>query len=332
MLLIDGVKYTLWNPPSEDEFESAVKEHVNEIFGEQCIYLDKKQKLKSLSGIGSIPDGLAIILGAQPELHIVEYELSNHDVYGHVVSQISKFINGLLNSSTRQKIARIIYDEISGDQLLKVRVEQALHSSEIFKFSTELLERKPILTIIIENETDELKEALKPFSYQNIKDMKIVEFQTFIREGVGLAVHAHSFKPVYVYPPQIPAKSEEINPPNGTQSQIDEIDNLLKTASQEIEGLFWNLRDRIVEFGHVAEVFGKGYVDYRKKTTFTNITIQSNRISVLIKMGEQPIDDPKNITTKINYYSKLNRRFYLNPGGDLDYAIHLIKQAYDYTT
>jgi hypothetical protein len=197
VLLIDGVKYDLWNPSNEDEFEREVKEHITEIFGEQCIYLDKKQKLKSLSGIGSIPDGLAIILGTQPELYIVEYELSNHDVYEHVVSQVSRFINGLLNSSTRQKIARIIYDEISVDPLLKIKVEQTLHSSEIFKFSTELLERKPILTIVIENKTEELSEALKPFSYQNIKAMKVVEFQTFTREGVGLSVHAHLFEPIY---------------------------------------------------------------------------------------------------------------------------------------
>ena len=219
MLLIDGVKYEIWDPPSEDEYEAVVKEHVNEIFGEQCIYLDKKQKLKSLSGIGSIPDGLAIILGAQPELHIVEYELSNHDVYGHVVSQISKFINGLLNSSTRQKIARIIYDEISEDQLLKIRVEQVLHSSEIFKFSTELLENKPALSIIIEKKTEELSEALQPFSYQNIQVVRIIEFQTFVRVGVGLAVHAHSFEPIYhsfanvtletnVTTPEITTKSE----------------------------------------------------------------------------------------------------------------------------
>jgi hypothetical protein len=197
MLLIDGVKYELWNPPSEDEFEKVVKEHIQEIFGEQCIYIDKKQKFKSLSGIGSIPDGLALILGSQPELHIIEYELSNHDVYGHVVAQVSKFINGLLSSNTRQKIARMIYDEISGDPLLKTRVELALHSSEIFKFSTELLENKPVLTIVIENKTVELSEALGPFSFQNIKDMKVVEFQTFTRENLGLQVHAHLFEPIY---------------------------------------------------------------------------------------------------------------------------------------
>jgi hypothetical protein len=241
MLLIDGIKYQLWDPPSEDEFETVVKEHVNEIFGEQCIYLDKKQKLKSLSGIGSIPDGLAIILSAKPELHIVEYELSNHDVYGHVVSQISKFINGLLNSSTRQKIARIIYDEISEDQLLKIRVEQAIHSSEIFKFSTELLENKPILTIIIENKTEELNEALSPFSYPNIKDMKVVEFQTFIRERVGLQVHAHFFEPIYdsfvnvslatsVSKPEITSQSE----PKMRVTIKDLIDSGILRAGQKI--------------------------------------------------------------------------------------------------
>jgi len=39
MLLIDGVKYELWTPLSEDEFERVVKEHTQDIFSEQSIYL-----------------------------------------------------------------------------------------------------------------------------------------------------------------------------------------------------------------------------------------------------------------------------------------------------
>lgn len=46
MLLIDGMKYELWTPPNEDEFERVVKEHAQEIFGEQSIYLDGKQELR----------------------------------------------------------------------------------------------------------------------------------------------------------------------------------------------------------------------------------------------------------------------------------------------
>ena len=78
MLLIDGVRYELWTPSSEDEFEQVVKEHAQDIFGEQSIYLDRKQKLKSLSGVGSIPDGYVITLGDSPQWHIVEVELSSH--------------------------------------------------------------------------------------------------------------------------------------------------------------------------------------------------------------------------------------------------------------
>ena len=35
MLLIDGVRYELWTPPNEDDFERVVKEHTQEIFSEQ---------------------------------------------------------------------------------------------------------------------------------------------------------------------------------------------------------------------------------------------------------------------------------------------------------
>jgi hypothetical protein len=46
---------------------------------------------------------------------------------------------------------------------------------------------------------------------------EIMEFQTFVREGVGLAVHAHSFEPLYkpavlppIQHPALPAGSVEI--------------------------------------------------------------------------------------------------------------------------
>lgn len=47
MLLIDDVKYELWMLPSEDNFERAVKEHSQDIFGENAGYFDLKQKLKT---------------------------------------------------------------------------------------------------------------------------------------------------------------------------------------------------------------------------------------------------------------------------------------------
>ena len=102
MLLIDGVRYELWTPPNEDEFERMVKEHAVDIFGEQSVYLDIKQKLKSKAWIGSIPDGYVIVFGDSPCWHVVEAELSCHPLYEHIVQQISRFINGIKNPNTQK--------------------------------------------------------------------------------------------------------------------------------------------------------------------------------------------------------------------------------------
>ena len=200
MLLIDDIKYELWTPPTEDEFERVVKEHAQDIFGGKSIYLDRKQKLKSLSGIGSIPDGYVIVFGDLPEWHIVEVELSSHPLYEHIVSQVSKFISGISNPNIQRGIVNAIDGEITKDDFLKLRLRKAIEPTEIYKFLSDLISKQPILTIIIEKDTEELREALSTLRYPQIK---VVEFQTFTREGTE-AVHAHLFEPIYepaVVPP-----------------------------------------------------------------------------------------------------------------------------------
>jgi hypothetical protein len=194
MLLIDGVKYELWTPPTEDEFERVVQEHAQDIFGEQAIYLDIKQKLKSGSGIGSIPDGYAILLGNLPQWHIIEVELSSHPLHEHIVSQVSRFINGISNLGRRTEIVNAIYSEISGNDFLKLKVKQAIGQVEVYKFLYDLISTSPILTVIIEKETEGLREAIATLAHPQIK---VIEFQTFVREGVGLAVHVHLFEPLF---------------------------------------------------------------------------------------------------------------------------------------
>ncbi len=209
MLLIDGVKYELWTPPNEDEFERVVKEHTQDIFGGQSIYLDRKQRLRSLSGIGSIPDGYAVILGDTPHWHIVEVELSSHPLHEHIVSQVSRFMTGISNPNTQREIAKAIYEEITRDELLKLKIEQAIRSGEIYKFLADLIAESPVLTIVIEKDTQGLREATSTLAHSKIK---VVEFQTFVREEVGLAVHAHMFEALYK--PTIPPPPLQPPPPD----------------------------------------------------------------------------------------------------------------------
>ncbi len=200
MLLIDGVNYELWTPSTEDEFEQIVKEHAQAIFGKKSIYLDRKQKLKSLSGIGSIPDGYVIAFGDSPEWHIIEVELSSHPLYEHIVSQVSKFINGINNPNLQRNIVNAIDSEINRDAFLKLGLRKAVEPTEIHRFLSDLISKQPVLTIIIEKDTEELREALSTLRYPQIK---VVEFQTFTREKVGLAAHAHLFEPVFQAPTRL---------------------------------------------------------------------------------------------------------------------------------
>ena len=196
MLLIDGVEYREWPPEgenAEEELEQMVKEHAQDIFGENSIYLDKKQKLKSLAGVGSIPDGLVIMFGNVPEWHIVEVELSSHDLYGHIIPQVDRFLNGVDNRDTRNKIIEALYDAIYGDEFLKLKTRQAIGlDKDVHKFLADLIARPPTITIVIEEYTSQLREALKKYTQK-----RVVEFQTFVREGVGLEVHAHLFEPLH---------------------------------------------------------------------------------------------------------------------------------------
>ena len=133
------------------------------------------------------------MFGNVPEWHIVEVELSSHDPYGHIVPQVDRFLNGIDNRDTRNKIIEALYDAIYGDEFLKLKTRQAIGmDKDVHKFLSDLIARPPTVTIVIEEYTSPLREALKKYTQK-----KVVEFQTFTREGVGLAVHAHLFETIY---------------------------------------------------------------------------------------------------------------------------------------
>jgi hypothetical protein len=194
ILLIDGVRYEEWRPRNEDEFERMVQEHAKDIFGEQSIYLDIKHKLKSKSGIGSIPDGYVIVFGDQPHWHIVEVELSSHPLYEHIVPQVSRFITGIKNPSTQKDIVDALFTEINSDEFDRLHLEKAIETAETYKFLSDLLSKSPVVTIIIEKRTEQLDEATGALAHSQIK---VVQLQTFAREYVDLPVHAHLFEPLH---------------------------------------------------------------------------------------------------------------------------------------
>ncbi|MCJ7654294.1 MAG: hypothetical protein MUO97_03165 [Dehalococcoidia bacterium] len=196
MLLIDGVRYELWEPPNEDALEQMVKEHAQDIFGEEAEFFNK-QRLESELGKGSVPDGFVVIFSPSSRWYIVETELSFHDVHKHIVEQHSRFIRGIRSSETKNKIVKAIYNEIDKDASRKQKLKKAIEPDEIYRFLHEVISKPPVLTIIVEKPIRGLDETLKALSRDTISDIKVVEFQTFVRKGVGLGAHAHLFEPLY---------------------------------------------------------------------------------------------------------------------------------------
>ena len=112
------------------------------------------------------------------------------------------------------------------------------------------------------------------------------------------------------------------------------IDKLLQKASPELKQVFFTLRTKILELGDdVWEKVGGWYCDYRKSSTFASPNIQTkiNRLMVFIKMGDKEINDPRDWTIKKDFgFGKLNTQFKLMSLDQIDYAMDLIGQAYEY--
>jgi len=196
MLLVDGVRYEEWSPTNEDEFEQVVTEHAKDIFGEQSIYLDIKHKLKSRAGIGSIPDGYALILTDEPCWYIVEVELSSHDVYEHIVPQMSRFTTGIKNPAAQKEIVDSLHEEISKNEDLRTKIKSRIGLVEIHEFLSNLIFQPPKLAIVIDEETEELREAVEGLKLK----AEVVEFITFVTKDITVSKRVYLFEPLEVPP------------------------------------------------------------------------------------------------------------------------------------
>jgi len=208
MLIVDGVEYRSCTPSSEAELEELVEAHSKRIFGEDSLYFPVKTRLRSLGGVGSIPDGYVLSLSKPYRWSIVEVELSSHRIFNHIVPQLNKFVQGIKDPASRKRIVRVLYDEITGDVVTEAIVRDRLCSGEIYRFLSETIDKPPKLVVIIDEKTEELEEACDSIP---ISDKRIVDFRVFERVDAGIK-NAFLFEPI-TEEPLIPRPSKgEIKP------------------------------------------------------------------------------------------------------------------------
>ena len=161
----------------EKDFEQDVVANYRHIFGNDTIYIDIKKKIGD--NIVTIPDGylLDFTFPNNPRLYIIENELSVHDAYKHIGTQLLKF--AVSYKQSRLKIKHYILDYLSkmpNDMTfiekkaseMDYRNIDAMLESMIYKDTVDAI-------VIIDNSSVELENVLSHLSMK----IDIIEFRAY---------------------------------------------------------------------------------------------------------------------------------------------------------
>lgn len=176
IIIRDNVEYILYDYKTEDELEKIVFDNYKHVFGDDAILLPK-QKIKTRSGIGTIPDGY-LLLVKEKKWFIIEVELDSHPLHEHIVAQISKFSTAIKNTISRDELKKAFYEEIIGDPW-KNNIFKDDGIAEIHKYISDIMENTPEIVIFIDKKGIDLDDVCKGLPF----DTRIVTFKTYCIEG-----------------------------------------------------------------------------------------------------------------------------------------------------
>jgi len=219
-LIIENKTYTYFQYTNEGEFEKTIMDNAKQIFGQNTVYIDIKKKIGD--NIVTIPDGYLIdfSFAEKPRLYILENELSTHDPYKHIGSQLLKF--GISYKASGRNIKKFILDFLIVDKSNYEFVEKRSKIAgyrNIDALLDALIFDIPVAAIVI---IDKTSEELENVLSQLTMDTDIIEFQTFVYENEQI----HKF---------IPFNEEirEIAEDSKRDVNIEELDTIVVPAQAE---------------------------------------------------------------------------------------------------
>lgn len=207
----------------EKDFEQDVVANYRHIFGNDTVYIDIKKKIGD--NIVTIPDGylLDFTFSNTPRLYIIENELSVHDAYKHIGTQLLKF--AVSYKQSRLKIKQYILDYLSKSPTNMAFIESkasemgyrnidAMLESMIYRDTVDAI-------VIIDNSSAELENVLSHLSmkidiiefkaYENNKGNRLYKFIPFnneVKEFVAARSGTKSVSPEDIDTIVVPAQEE----------------------------------------------------------------------------------------------------------------------------
>ena len=214
-----GNVYNQYQYTLESEFEKMIITNVDLVFGGDGIYFDIKKLIGKQKKGATIPDGyyLDLAFHSDPRLYLVEVELNNHDVYGHIGNQILRF--GISSEMDKYNIKNILLKAIQDDSKKQAKLND-FYKRSAFNNNNELLDKvifdkKPAAVVIIDEATEELHNVMG----QLTMSVDILEAQTFVCGSKKI----HRFKPF----------KDEILTDIAKNEDVDELDTIVVPARED---------------------------------------------------------------------------------------------------
>jgi predicted transport protein len=315
LIVSEDRKYQFYSFKSEKELEDIASKHTKDIFGDDTIYLDIKKKVTSAEGISGIPDGFLIDFKKE-KFYIIEFELSTHDVVGHISNQVTRFRIAVNNISTRENLAKEFHNKIVTDKL-KQNVSLTNIQNIIKKpFGIVIIidDISGRLTEVVDDQSQEGREVIAvPFeTYIDSKNNYLYKFTTLTREALEKEAKKWTFKWT-----TIPVKN-----------------HLGKTENGNLKKVYDSLSKQILLLPEAKEKSRKNWVTYQTSPlkNFCTVKFFPEFLEIHLKCNGS-FDDKKCVTRKIKRTPAwtFDRVFTINQKSDVEYAMHLIRQSYECT-
>lgn len=180
-IIHNNLVYSPYEYDSEAEFEKDVIDFSDKIFGKDSIYLDVKKKISN-NNIATIPDGYLIDFSFinNPQLYLIENELSVHDPYRHIGQQLLKF--AVSYKSAGREIKTFLMDEIIKDKAkedkLMLYIKKINHRNIDYFLESLIFNKKPSIIVVIDEKSDDLSNVLNQLTIST----DILEFRKFINQ------------------------------------------------------------------------------------------------------------------------------------------------------
>jgi predicted transport protein len=180
-----------------------------------------------------------------------------------------------------------------------------------------------------------LAESFSKYDPYAVQDMGLnIELKTYRYYKNDLLY----FDNLYTPPSNVIASRPKKESKKTEASEQYDLSHHLGGKPQEVIRLFEELREAIMSLsdeGNIQETINKQYLAYKTTRNFCEIVVQAKGLKVYIDIDQgEGFKDPKTVTEDCSakgHWATGNTRFFLSSEDETDYALSLIKQAYNLT-